>query len=166
MSTEDPLTPSPDPTGAPVFVDASGRRARRIRRLAAIIVLGCLGYGMALLIAALTGVPIEGAIVPYPAIGGHQHSDRPAVGPTNQPTPTGTSEQPSGDATPSATLASASAIPTAAHTTGRPSATTTAARTTGQPTATATATRGKSTTAPGVTHKPTTRPSHSRVLVP
>ena len=173
MTINEPLAPSPEPARVPVFVDATGRRAAHIRRLATLVVLGCLGYGMALLIAALTGVPIEGAIVPYPAIGAHPHSNRPAdspgVGPSGGSATSGPTTSTSRSA--SATPLPASARPSA-HATPTPSAHPTAAATATHPTtsATATPTHGKSTSAPGATRRPTSRPTavstHSRLLRP
>jgi len=171
MTNDEALAPGPDPAGAPVFVDASGRRARRIRRLATIVVLGCLGYGMALLIAALTGVPIEGAIVPFPAIGAHAHSDRPADNPTSQPTGPGLIAPASGGASPSAGPGLPRRRPSKRATPTRAATTTTTAHPTGSPTTTATPTHGKTTSAPGVTRRPTSQPtvaatSHGRALRP
>lgn len=178
MSTSTDATSTaliPEPGGSPVFVDASGRRARRIERLAAVVVLACIGYGVALLIAAATGVPIQGAIVPYPDLGASSKASEP-----EQVTP-----QPSGGiggaliATPTTATAKPTATPTAAasaratagaigitsashassHPTARHSATATAS-------ATATSTRGKSASAPGSTHRPTTKPSVSNTHSP
>lgn len=175
MSTPDDELSSltPEPAGPPVFVDATGRRARRIERLAALVVLACLGYGLALLIAAVTGVPIDGAIVPYPDLGSSPHASHPAPPPSQVPsavTGAALTHAPTATVTPSPTVG-ATARPTAAatrravptksvtHGTGRPT-----------PTATATPTHGKSTAAPGVTHRPTAKPTtantHSPVAHP
>ena len=167
MAADDASVEEPEPFGAPVFVDASGRRARRVERFAALVVLAAMGYGLALLIAALTGVPIDGAIVPYPDLGSTTPSHHPAGGPASVPTGVSTGSPgttvPTASATPSATAtkhATPSAKPTANPT--HPS---------GRPTATATPAHGKSTSAPGVTRRPTAKPTvantgHGRVQPP
>lgn len=159
-TSDDAASVEPEAAGSPVFVDASGRRARRIERLAALVVLICMGYGLALLIAAVTGVPIQGAVVPYPDLGSSPHSSAPARAP-NGPTSVNGSNVPSGSPTASPTpAATPSASPVGSHPTvtttptARPTRTT---RPTGKPTATAT--HGSSASAPGATHRPTARPT-------
>lgn len=166
MPAEKSSALSPEPVSVPVFVDATGRRARRIERIAALVVLACMGYGLSLLIAALTGVPIDGAIVPYPDLGSTTHANHPSNAPSQNPTGA-ISPAPSASAVATSSPSSAA--------TSHPTATPTAATThrTGRPTATATATptHGKTTSAPGVTHRPTARPTvaatgHGRVIRP
>lgn len=147
-------------TGPPVFVDATGRRARRIERLAALVVLACLGYGLALLIAAVTGVPIDGAIVPYPDLGASPHASHPApsqvpsvvngAAQTHRPSATVTPSPSAGATAHPAAGTTSSAVPTkaATHPTGHPTST-----------STATPTHGNSTAAPGATHRPTAKPT-------
>lgn len=160
----------PEPAGSPVFVDASGRRARRIERFAALVVLACMGYGLALLIAAVTGVPIQGAIVPYPALGTSPHTSHPAPSPT--PPPSGVNGAVLSNSTPSATPPPNATNPVpGSGATPTPAPTASATRTvhpTGRPTATPT--HGKTSSAPGITHRPTARPTvantHSSAVHP
>lgn len=165
MTSDDPITPAAP--GAAVFVDNSGQRATRIRRTAAFLVLLCLAYGAALLIAALTGVPIQGAIVPYPALGSSTHSTHSNKSPQHTPTQPGAGSTSStafapaiSNTTPSGIAPHATATKSA-H--GNHSSTPTAASTPSAgattPTATPTKARGKSSTAPGATNRPTSRPS-------
>ena len=70
MTADDLKDLMPEGGDPAVFVDASGRRAVLIRRVVGIVMLGCLAYGGLLLVAALSGVPIQGVIVPYPNVGG------------------------------------------------------------------------------------------------
>lgn len=69
MAIDQLATPTLDITAMPVFVDASGHRAKRVQQLGVLVVLLSMTYGVALAVAAATGVQIGGAIVPYPALG-------------------------------------------------------------------------------------------------
>ncbi|MGW7539797.1 hypothetical protein ACWGKQ_01540 [Streptomyces sp. NPDC054770] len=61
----DQVTPEDDPV-RPVFVDASGRRQRRVRRAARLLVIPAVGY-VALLISTVLGGPtISSPFVPLP----------------------------------------------------------------------------------------------------
>ncbi len=123
----------------PVFVDGSGRRQRRMRRLGRLLLLPAAGY-VALLISAAFGGPTPSSpYVPLPRAGDHRPGDA-------EPTPAHRTHRPSPPA---------GSAP-AAHRPGtEPSATTTAPPTAGRapsasptaapPTATPTVTHGKST---------------------
>ena len=175
-TTYDMSISAPETARPPVFVDVSGRRARRVERLGALVVLACTGYGLVMLIAAATGVPIRGAIVPYPAVGTSAHLSRPALPlipapavnhtaavtagtPTSQPlAPRGAvSANPRRVATPSVT---ASTVQRAQGTTGRTTRPTGATHPNSDPTGTSSpSARGKATSAPGAIYRPTARPT-------
>ncbi|HEY5834510.1 hypothetical protein [Streptomyces sp.] len=69
---------------APVFVDASGRRQRRVRRLGRFLVIPAAGY-VALLLSALLGGPsVPSPYLPLPEPGAHPTGER--SGPGSRPT--------------------------------------------------------------------------------
>lgn len=166
MTTDDLTDLMPEGGDPAVFVDASGRRAVLIRRAVGIAMLGCLAYGGLLLVAALSGVPIQGAIVPYPNVGhAPSHGSSHDAGRT-QVVPGAPASTRSGqvvvsrlgnDATPGPAVgapSAPSAQPTPPAASGAPlptSAATLAAHTS----------TGKAATAPGATNRPTSRPTQA-----
>ncbi|MEV7025788.1 hypothetical protein AB0O00_27090, partial [Kitasatospora sp. NPDC093558] len=65
-TAELPVVSDAEPTPAPVFVDASGRRQRRIRRLGLALAVPAGGY-LALLTSALLGGPtVNAPFLPLP----------------------------------------------------------------------------------------------------
>jgi hypothetical protein len=148
------LAPSP----SPVFVDSSGRRQRRVRRLGRLLVVPAAVY-VALLVSTLLGGPtVDSPLLPLPAspaARSHAPGTPPGGGaqPTGSGSQTGGRAQAAGSATGSgsgtATGSGAGATPSAGATSS-PSAT--AAATSAAPT------RGNSThsaTAPGSSHRAT-----------
>lgn len=130
----------------PVFVDPSGRRQRRVRRMGRLLVIPAAGYAALLLSAAFGGPSFDSPYLPLPAGGGPgAASTRPAApttagrthpGATGAPGATGTgaptapptaatrpAAAPASGVrrTPSATASAPTAAPTATH--GRSSAT-------------------------------------------
>lgn len=165
MDQGDPSGSGQSSSGTAVFVDGSGRRATFIRRAAAILVVICLAYGGALLIAALTGVPIRGAFLPYPALDATTHAVHPNKTPHRTPgagptSGSGAAVAPSNGTTSSTSRPAAVATPSSAATRpGLPSASATPTAGAINPTATATKSRGQSTSAPGASNRPTSHPS-------
>lgn len=140
----------------PVFLDASGRRQRRVRRFGRLLVIPAAGYVALLLSAALGGPTVSSPYLPLPAAGGHPagvSGPRPGTHKAPDPT-TGTptdggrtagaaaGHRPAGTGGTSSPAAPPSESPT-------PTATTPAA-------ATATATHGKS----AVSHPVPSHTSH------
>ena len=177
MSTTYEMSISSPQTARPaVFVDASGRRARRVERLGALVVLACTGYGLVMLVAAATGVPIRGAIVPYPALGATAHLSRPAqpripapavnhnavvAAETRTPGPLAPGGAVSANPRRVATSSvAASAAQRTQGATGRTTSPTGAIRPTSGPTGTSSpSARGSATSAPGAIYRPTARPT-------
>ncbi|MGV4987101.1 hypothetical protein ACVB8X_22870 [Streptomyces sp. NRAIS4] len=143
---QEPYTPTREPA-RPVFVDSSGRRQRRVRRAARLLVLPAVGY-VALLTSALLGGPaISSPFVPQ---AGPTHPDLP--GPTAP------------DSSPGTGHPAKSAGPAAARhgsgTTARKNSGLAARRATG-PTA-----RPTASTAPAVTSRPTAAPTTTTAPAP
>lgn len=70
-------------TARPVFVDASGRRQRRVRRLGYLLVIPAAGYAALLLSTLLGGPSVDSPYLPAPAAGAHRpgaHTRGPAPG--------------------------------------------------------------------------------------
>lgn len=153
----------------PVFVDPSGRRSRRVRRAAwLLIALGCL-YAVLLVIFALTGVRVDAPGLPLVEKIPHIFADSPkapsgpqpgsrvnplvaTVAPSGSPSPSAhasSSGSPSAQATASASV-SASAHP---HATGSPTAKP-ARSPTAKPTHTPSSGQSRSASAPGASHRP------------
>ncbi|MFF8374733.1 hypothetical protein ACF07V_01190 [Streptomyces sp. NPDC015661] len=140
-----------------VFVDASGRRGRRVRWATAGVGVACLGF-LAVVVAGSFGAGPAGGPLPWAE---DEKPDAPAL---IQPDPaasgdSGAGGAPKRTATPSATAetgSKGSATPDADATTETPSPTGTAApATTGPaPTAATTAKPGKAGQAPGATKRP------------
>lgn len=61
----------PATAARPVFVDPSGRRQRRVRRLGRLLVIPAAGYVALLLSAALGGPSVDSPYLPLPAGGAH-----------------------------------------------------------------------------------------------
>ena len=127
-----------------MFVDASGRRQRRIRRLGRLLVIPAAGY-VALLVSSLLGGPgVSSPFLPAPP--------RPHTAPRAEPSPS--------TAPRATTPHPAAARPTAVS--ARPSApATTAPRPTASTTPSPSATspgRGHSTSVPGAAHRPVKSP--------
>lgn len=169
----------------PVFVDASGRRQRTVRRLGRILVVPAAGYVALLLSSALGGPTISSPYLPLPEAGGHHSSGRHPGSTGHRPGGTATpgnghgiaaTNSQSGTAGTGTAPTAAGAVPTAAGagstaTSAKPTAggtsptpalspTASAPTTTPtvQPTATATVTHGKSTASHPV---PTATPTHT-----
>lgn len=128
-----------------MFVDASGRRQRRIRRLGRLLVIPAAGY-VALLISSLLGGPsVSSPFLPQPP--------RPHTVSRAEPSP---STAPHGTTShlPAARPAAAPARPSPTATTAAPTPTagTTPSPTTGSPG------RGHSTSVPGAAHRPVKSP--------
>ncbi|MER5601595.1 hypothetical protein [Streptomyces sp. NPDC002265] len=162
----DPLTPGPDTAQSesvrPVFVDSSGRRQRRVRRAARLLVIPAAGY-VALLISAVLGGPsLSAPFVPQPDTPhpstphtsapdaspgtGHSAGSSTAAQKNSTPTAAQTTSGSTDRSTASATSA-ATPVPTSATGIASPTSTPTAA-----PTATPNPTsRGR---ALGTSHKP------------
>ncbi|WP_190155030.1 hypothetical protein [Streptomyces litmocidini] len=138
-----------------VFVDASGRRGRKVRWAAAGVGVACLGF-LGIVVAGSFGAGPAGG--PLPWSGDEQH-DAPAL---IQPDPTRSgapADEPERTAAPRATTTppEASATPTAKTTTEAPSPTATTsapAATASAPAATADGKPGRSDQAPGATKRP------------
>lgn len=141
----------------PVFVDASGRRRRRVRRLGAGLAVLGVGYVVLLLSTVLGGPSVRMPLLPAPpaATVRPAHPGPQVSGPAARHTPAGTPRRPAA-AAPSA----APGTQPGASTTALPSTTrsTTAAPVAAPSTAAPTTTKahGRPTTAPG--HRPTTHP--------
>lgn len=111
--------PGPEtPTRAPVFVDSSGRRRRRVLRAARLLVIPAGGYVALLISSALGGPTISAPFVPQP------HSTHPA-------TPRATAP----DSSPGTARSPEIGSPTAARKTSDPTATRATSRPTDRPTA-------------------------------
>ena len=131
------LLPAPRPaseplpgTARPVFVDATGRRLRRLRRVGALVGVACVGY-LVVLAAAVgggvvdpvtSGLPLSGAVAPL--------ADDPTTTTTTRPTTTTRSTARSTAATTRVTTprttAAVAPAPTAAPTTATTAPTTVA----------------------------------------
>ncbi|GAA3757901.1 hypothetical protein GCM10023082_60860 [Streptomyces tremellae] len=97
-----------DPGGAPVFVDASGRRSRKIRRIGWGVAVLCAAYAVAL-IAALVGGGSTAPLLNIPGVPELADKGKPARTVRPDPAPS---------ASASATPAGPGAAPTAADTEG------------------------------------------------
>ncbi|WP_030462845.1 hypothetical protein [Kitasatospora sp. NRRL B-11411] len=160
--TETPTAARPADPAAPVFVDASGRRQRRSRRIGWLLAVPAAGY-LALVASSALGGPTLGApFLPRPAA--------PAAPGTPTATAPSASTGPMADGRPTpgpdrtavaATRpAQAPAAPAAASSAARSTATATAPAPgpTAAPTPGPTASHGRPTTAPSNSRKPTKSP--------
>ncbi|MFJ8361457.1 hypothetical protein [Streptomyces sp. NPDC093984] len=130
--------PAPDAADSesvqPVFVDASGRRQRRVLRAARLLLIPAGGYVALLISAALGGPTLNTPFVPQPDPAHHPAKPRAAAP----------------DSSPEAGRSAGSASPTTAQRTSRPTARTTASAT---PAAKSAPTAGASQApAPAATH--------------
>ena len=66
-----PRPGGPPPAARPVFLDPSGRRQRRVRRLGRLLVIPAAGYVALLLSAAFGGPSVDSPYLPLPAAGDH-----------------------------------------------------------------------------------------------
>jgi hypothetical protein len=153
--------PAPDMPGngpmQPVFVDASGRRQRRVRRIARLLVIPAGGY-VALLISTLLGGPtISAPFVPQPDTA---HGAAPRVTASESPSGTGhsagsTSSTGAHDKSgPTAQQTSPPVRPTASTAPVATSGSTAASTRAASPTATASPTPSSQGRALGTSHKP------------
>lgn len=158
----------PGSAPSPVFVDRSGRRQRRVRRLGRLLVVPAGAY-VVLLISTLLGGPtvrsplLPAAQAPHPA-----EASPPAPGPSAPAVPTRAPSSARPDArsvSPDARTVSATGVKPAQGNSplpgttpgGAPTAPTASAGPNASPTVSAT-THGHSGSAPGQSGKPTTRP--------
>jgi len=135
---------------APVFVDATGRRRRRVRRLGLALAVLAVGYLVLAISTALGGptlnepfLPLPGTTEPAAAQPGPEDSPAGAGDATERSRSATGSGQPQGASgtrsttgTPSSTAPAVSASPSAKHSPG------------------AHATKSRASTAPGATHRP------------
>ncbi|MFI0895160.1 hypothetical protein [Streptomyces sp. NPDC020983] len=145
----------------PVFLDPSGRRQRRVRRLGCLLAVPAAGYVALLLSTALGGPSVDSPYLPLPAAPGHgpgaatpRHA---APGPAHRTPPTaGDAASAGGTPTARAKAGSTSPAPAAAQ----PSASGSTTAATARPSATAspTVTHGRST----ATHPVPTHTGHGR----
>ena len=63
--------PGHSPAAQPVFLDPSGRRQRRVRRLGRLLAIPAAGYVALLLSTALGGPSVDSPYLPLPAAGDH-----------------------------------------------------------------------------------------------
>lgn len=73
------VRPRPPAAVRPVFVDPSGRRQRRVRRLGRLLAIPAAGYAALLLSTALGGPSVDSPYLPLPEAGTHR-ADPPAAG--------------------------------------------------------------------------------------
>ncbi len=141
---------------SPVFVDTSGRRQRRVRRLGWVLVVPAAAYVLLLLSTLLGGPTVHSPLLPDQQPAAAQPSS-PAADPDTAPEPSTVSGTPSATrtaptnsarSTPHPTGAAAPATPTAGS---APSTAVTAGPTPG-------AGHGKPSSAPGQSNKPSTKP--------
>ncbi|MDQ0312475.1 cytoskeletal protein RodZ [Kitasatospora herbaricolor] len=146
----------------PVFVDASGRRQRQVRRFGRLLVVPAVGYVILLVSTLLGGPTVQSPFLPS------AQAPRPSVSgpPTTPEAPSPTVEaQPSARPAPTRSAARGATAATAPTTTG-PGATTAGASAAPATTApgnsdslpTSAAGHGKPTSAPGRSGKPTAKP--------
>jgi hypothetical protein len=139
----------------PVFVDPSGRRQRRVRRLGWLLVIPAAGYAALLLSAAIGGPSVHSPYLPLPAAG--EHGAGSATARPSAPDTAGRTPAAPGSVSPTA-RATAGGVP-AAGPAPRPSAPgSTTAATSAPATAVPTVTHGKST----ATHPVPTHTGHGR----
>lgn len=150
---------SGDPATAarPVFVDPSGRRQRRVRRLGWLLVIPAAGYAALLLSAAIGGPSVDSPYLPLPAAGNHVRGSAttpPAAPDSAGRTPAATSDGTAGGSGSPTARATAGSAPTATGLSPRPSAPgSTTAAASAPATAVPTVTHGRSTaTHPVPTH--------------
>lgn len=121
----------------PVFLDASGRRQRWVRRIGRLLVIPAAGYVALLLSAALGGPTISSPYLPLP-----EANDRQAADASPGPAARHSSGTGSGTGTSGASGTGSAGVPGPGLS---PSPSPTGATATASPTATGTATHGKST---------------------
>lgn len=128
----------------PVFVDGSGRRQRRVRRLGRLLLLPAAGYVALLVSTAFGGPSVSSPYVPLPRSGDHRpgHADPTPAHRTHRPAPS--ADSPTATPGGTRTTAPASTRPASASPTAVPA------------TPTATATHGKS-----ITTHPVPTPTHT-----
>lgn len=147
----------------PVFVDASGRRQRRVRRLGYLLVIPAAAYVALLLSTVLGGPSVDSPYLPVPAAGDHRTGGTPightapgSAGRTPPAARKGSAPESGSRAAqpaPSAGTAGASAPPSAAGTASPSAAPPATASAAPSATAVPTVTHGKSTaTHPVPTH--------------
>ncbi|MGW2836285.1 hypothetical protein ACWCWD_00610 [Streptomyces sp. NPDC001493] len=96
----------PEPGEGPVFVDASGRRARLLRRAGAVLGLAVVGYAVVLGLAFMGGLSLSPTqLLPFGTGRPAQAAPDGAAPPDGSPRPTGAATPPTGVATQSAGVA-------------------------------------------------------------
>lgn len=139
------------PAGSPVFVDATGRRARRIRRIAVGLAIGVCGYGVVVVISLLGGPVPPNVLLPLPGV-----ANGPAAAQTaTSATPHATAATRAGGGNPATGLGPGSGTAPAASRTGAPGASPTAATAPGT-SAAASPTAAASRVPPGLAGKSAT----------
>ncbi|GAA1235049.1 hypothetical protein GCM10009665_26520 [Kitasatospora nipponensis] len=128
------LPAPPGPPGpavaAPVFVDGSGRRQRRVRRAGRLLAVPAAGYVVLLVSSALGGPTVNSPFLPLPGPPATSAPPGPAAQPP-APTAAAPSQGPGGVAGPArstpsghhASAPGAAPLPVAAHPSGPPTAT-------------------------------------------
>lgn len=105
------------PAGAPVFVDNTGRRRRRIRRAAFTLAIGACGYGVVVVISLLGGPVPPNVLLPLPGSANGPASARAAASATpHATTPAGGGSQATGPGSGTATGTSRPGAPVASPT--------------------------------------------------
>ncbi|MFK4084772.1 hypothetical protein ACI2LF_11720 [Kribbella sp. NPDC020789] len=147
---------------SPVFVDSSGHRHRRIRRLGAVVAIPVVGYVVLLVSSLLGGPRVDTPLIPLPEAGRQHPAPRvtPSSAPTTTPSkPTATEKATAGPATVRPVGATTS-VPASARPTAPASSAPTTTPATSAPTVTP-------TVAPTITPgPPTTTPRHGKPSAP
>ncbi|KOY56124.1 hypothetical protein [Streptomyces sp. XY332] len=149
------------PEASPVFVDSSGRRQRRVRRMGRLLVIPAAAYVVLLISTVMGGPTVRSPFLPSAQAPQSPKAKDPAAGSTPSPSvgkaANGTrSPQPSG-ATATVPSSAISGSPAAAGPTAAPVGSPTASSGGARPSPGGGA-RGRSTSAPGQGGKPTAHP--------
>ena len=160
----------PFPARKPVFVDSSGHRHRKIRRLGLVVAIPAVGYLVLLASSVLGGPQVDTPLIPLPEAGKQQPA--PKVKTTQQPAetpepgdPVSTSDTTLRPVTEESTTPSPGDLPSSGSTSSAPTATPTAG-TSATPT-TSTSTSPSTSTTPTVTPvTPSGTPAHGKPTEP
>lgn len=147
---------------APVFVDSSGRRQRRVRRFGRLLVVPAVGYVILLVSTLLGGPTVQSPFLPS-AQAPHPSVSSPPAAPTTAP-PTVEAQASTGPAPARSAAPAGAAVPARAATSpgaataGASAAPASTAPGTGESVPASAAGHGKPTSAPGRSGKPTAKP--------